>query len=142
MAKSSTKNADIAYWLLKSEPETYSYHDLLKEGIGTWDGVRNHQAKKNLQAMRLGDQALFYHSVSEKAVVGIVEIVEEAHPDPTDPTGTWVAVKVKPLKSVNPSVSLAMIKACEALKEIPLIKQSRLSVMPLTPEVFEHILSL
>ncbi|MFM7469754.1 MAG: EVE domain-containing protein [Vampirovibrionales bacterium] len=130
------------YWLLKSEPETYSYTHLLEEGEGTWDGVRNHQAKKNLQGMKQGDKALFYHSVSEKAIVGVVEITEEAHPDPTDETEKWVAVKVKPLYPLKNPVSLAHIKACPHLTEIPLIKQSRLSVMPLSETVFHQLLAL
>lgn len=132
----------MQYWLMKSEPEAYAYSDLIREKVGTWDGVRNHQAKRNLAAMKPGDLALFYHSVSDKAVVGIMRIKEGPAADPTDPTGQWIAVKVEPVRAVDPPITLAQIKAVPALADIPLIKQSRLSVMPLTKADYEAILAI
>ena len=142
MSNDGTAGGNRQYWLLKSEPSTYGWDDLIAEGTGTWDGVRNHQAKKNLTAMRKGDVALFYHSVVGKEVVGTCEIVEEAFPDPTDPTGTWRAVRVQARERFAKPVCLARIKAEPALADIALIKQSRLSVMPITPVEFERIVAL
>ncbi len=134
--------AKMRYWLMKSEPDAYSWDDLNAEGEGTWDGVRNHRAKNNLAAMEVGDQAFFYHSNIGKEIVGIVEISESGLTDPTDPEGKWAAVKVKP-KSVIPNpVTLKAIKAEPRLAECELIKLSRLSVAELTPEEWTVILEM
>ena len=128
------------YWLVKQEPEAYSFDDLLKDGQTEWTGVRNFQARNNLQAMKKGDQVLFYHSVSEKSVVGVAEVSREEFPDPTDEK--WVAVEIKPIGKFGKSVSLDQIKSDTHLQNIALIKQSRLSVMPLTEAEFERIVAL
>jgi predicted RNA-binding protein with PUA-like domain len=130
------------YWLLKSEPEAYSWHRLVTEGKTYWEGVRNYQARNNLQQMQVGDLALFYHSVSEKAVVGVCHITQTAYPDPTDTTGKWVVVDVEPLHPLPYPVTLAHIKATETLQEIALVRQSRLSVVPLTQTEFEQIIKM
>lgn len=130
------------FWILKQEPEKYSFDDLITDGVTAWTGVRNFQARNNLQAMRVGDQVLFYHSRSEKAVVGIAEVSGEAFQDETDETGKWVAVKIKPVKKLGTTISLEQIKAVEILQNIALLKQSRLSVLPLSEREFEVILSL
>jgi predicted RNA-binding protein with PUA-like domain len=130
------------YWLMKSEPEAYSWQRLLTEGKTLWEGVRNYQARNNLKQMQVNDLALFYHSVSEKAVVGVCKITQTAYPDPTDETGKWVVVDVIPVKTLAIPVTLAAIKATEALAEIALVRQSRLSVVPLTQAEFDLILSM
>lgn len=130
------------YWMVKQEPEKYSFDDFLKEGKTEWTGVRNFQARMHLRAMKKGDRVLFYHSVSEKAVVGIAEVSAEAFPDSTDETGKWVAVEIKPVEKFARAVALDEIKAHKNLQNIALIKQSRLSVMPLTREEFETILKM
>ncbi len=131
-----------AYWLLKSEPETYSFADLRRDGATVWDGVRNAQAAINLRAMRQGDRALFYHSGAEKAVVGVAEIAREAFPDATDPTGRFVAVEIRPLEPLARPVTLAEIKATAALAGMTLLRQSRLSVSPVTAEAWAEILAM
>ena len=134
----------MAYWLLKSEPGTWSWDDQLKkgdEGEG-WDGVRNYQASNNMKKMEIGDLAFFYHSVSEKSIVGIVSIIEKYQDDPTDKTGRFGMVVVKAIKSFTKSVSLSEIKSNQKLQEISLIKQSRLSVMPITKEHWDIILEI
>jgi predicted RNA-binding protein with PUA-like domain len=128
------------YWLVKQEPEAYSFDDLLKDGKTDWTGVRNFQARNNLRAMKLGDKVLFYHSVSEKCVVGLAEVSREEFPDPTDEK--WIAVEIKPIQKLTKTVSLDQIKAENGLQNIALIKQSRLSVMPLTEGEFDLILKL
>lgn len=128
------------YWLVKQEPEAYSFDDLVTDGKTDWTGVRNFQARNNLQAMKCGDKVLFYHSVSEKAVVGSAEVSRENFPDPTDEK--WIAVEIKPLEKFVKSVTLAEIKASKMLENIALIKQSRLSVMPLQNYEFDEILRL
>ena len=121
----------MAHWLMKSEPEAYSWDDLVREGEGTWDGVRNHAAALNLKAMQVGDEALFYHSVIGKEVVGVMTISRPAAPDPTEPEGTrWVAVKVKPVAKLNRPVTLATLKTDPALAGMVMLRQSRLSVSP------------
>lgn len=130
------------YWLLKSEPETYSWSTLVTEGFTHWDGVRNHQAKGNLQRMQVDDWALFYHSVSEKAVVGLCRIARTAYPDPTDETGRWVAVGVEPVQPLPNPVPLATIKSHPLLQTMALVRQGRLSVAPLTAEEFACLLEL
>ena len=134
----------MAYWLLKSEPETWSWDDQLKkgdEGEG-WDGVRNYQASNNMKKMEIGDLAFFYHSVNEKSIVGIVSIIEKYQDDPTDKTGRFGMVVVKAIKSFTKSVSLSEIKSNQKLQGISLIKQSRLSVMPITKEHWDIILEM
>jgi len=134
----------MAYWLLKSEPGTWSWDDQLKkgdEGEG-WDGVRNYQASNNMRKMEIGDLAFFYHSVNEKSIVGIVSIIEKYQDDPTDKTGRFGMVVVKAIKSFTKSVSLSEIKSNQKLQGISLIKQSRLSVMPISKEHWDIILEM
>ncbi len=122
------------YWLMKSEPDVYGWDDLIAEGEGTWDGVRNHAAALHLKAMRVGDQAFFYHSNIGKEIVGIVTISAEAFADPTEPPGTrWVAVKVRPQRKLAQPVPLAVIKGDDRLYDMAMRRQSRLSVSPVTP---------
>lgn len=122
----------MAYWLMKSEPDVYSFDDLIAQGEGVWDGVRNHAAAIHLKTMAVGDQAIFYHSNIGKAAVGIMTISAPALPDPTEPEGTrWVAVKVKPLARLAELVTLAAIKAEPRLAGIEMLRQNRLSVAPI-----------
>ena len=132
----------MRYWLLKSEPNTWSWEDQIKEGASMWDGVRNYQARNNLKEMKKNDLCFFYHSVKEKSIIGIVKVVREHYPDPTDETGRFVVVDVKATVKLNKSVSLDQIKNMNSLKDIALIKQSRLSVMPLKKKEWEEILKL
>ncbi len=124
----------MAYWLVKDEPESWSYQKHAAEGVASWDGVRNHQAAANLKAMKVGDRAFFYHSVTEKRLAGVLEVVRTAYPDPTDREKKWVAVDFKAVMPIEKSVTLADIKAEPRLKNLKLIRQSRLSVMPVSPE--------
>jgi predicted RNA-binding protein with PUA-like domain len=133
---------DTNYWLMKSEPDAYSWEDLVDEGEGTWDGVRNHRAANNLRAMAKGDLAFFYHSNVGKEIVGIARISKPGLTDPSDPDGKWAAVKVKPVKKLKRAVTLAEIKADPQLAEIELIKLSRLSVAVIRPEEWDYILAL
>src|SRR4051794_7179617 len=121
------------YWMVKQEPEAYSWDDFVKDGKTDWSGVRNFQARNNLKAMKKGDKVLFYHSVSGKEVVGIAEVSKEAFQDPTTKEN-WVAVELKPSKPLKKPVTLADIKANLALANMKLIRQSQLSVMPLTKD--------
>ena len=130
------------YWLVKQEPTKYSFDQLVADGRTMWDGVRNFQARNNLQAMRAGDRVLFYHSVVGTAVVGICEVVREAYPDPTAKEPGWVAVDLAPVKKLGKPVTLQQIKAEPALRGIPLLRQSRLSVMPLEKTAFDAIVKL
>ncbi len=130
------------YWLVKQEPEKYSWSDFTKDRTTDWDGVRNYQARNNLQSMRKGDQVLFYASVSDKEVQGIATVQKTAYPDPTTDDERWVAVKLKAGKKLTSPVSLAQIKAEPKLAEIALIKQSRLSVIILRKPEFDRILKL
>ena len=130
------------YWLMKSEPDAYSWDDLEEAGEGTWDGVRNHRAKNNLQAMSVGDQAFFYHSNIGREIVGIVEITEAGLTDPTDESGKWAAVKVKPKTKLPHAVALKDIKEREQLQECELVTQSRLSVAEIKPSEWSIILSM
>jgi predicted RNA-binding protein with PUA-like domain len=132
----------MKHWLVKQEPEAYSWDDLLRDKKTAWEGVRNFQARNNLQAMKKGDQVLFYHSVGPREVVGIAKVTQEAFPDPTADDPRWIAVELAPVKSLRRPVSLDQIKETASLKEVALIKQSRLSVMPLKPEEFETIVGL
>jgi len=129
----------MAYWLLKSEPFKYSWDQLVADKKTHWNGVRNYQAANNLRAMKKGDLAFFYHSNEGKDIVGIVEIVKEAHPDPSDEAGKFVMVDVKPVKAVPKPVTLATIKATESLSDIALLRQSRLSVCPVTAQEWKII---
>ena len=129
----------MKFWLVKQEPEKYSFDDLVRDKKTIWDGVRNYQARNNLREMKAGDQVLFYHSVSEKSVVGIAEVSKEAFDDPTDDTGKWSVVEIKAARKLKKPVTLEMIKADKSLENIALIKQSRLSVMPLTKKEFDKI---
>ncbi len=131
---------NMNYWLVKQEPEKYSFDDLVSEGATVWTGVRNYQARNNLREMKTGDRVLFYHSISDKAVVGAAEVSKENFPDPTD--GKWLAVEIKPLEKFAKAITLDEIKAQESLQNIALIKQSRLSVMPLTKDEYETIIKL
>ena len=124
----------MAHWLLKSEPGTWSWDRQVAAGTEVWDGVRNHQARNTLQAMAAGDRAFFYHSVRDTAVVGIVEVVGPARPDPTDPTGRWVAVDVRAVRPFVRPVTLKQIKADPALADMVLVRNSRLSVQPVAEE--------
>ena len=126
----------MAYWLMKSEPESYSWADLVRDGATEWDGVRNNAARLHLRAMKEGDEAFFYHSMSDKAVVGIMRVTRAAQPDSRDPN--WVSVRVEPVRSLNP-VSLAEIKSEPALSGMELIRQSRLSVAPVRDEEWRKI---
>lgn len=130
------------YWLVKSEPETYSWSRFVELGRDHWDGVRNFQARNNLKAMQIGDQVLFYHSGGERAVVGLAEVVREYYQDPTTPDPQWVVVDLVPVQPLAKAVSLAQIKADGRLQQVALIRQSRLSVMPLRPEEFDMILGM
>ena len=132
----------INYWLLKSEPSTWSWDDQVKSKIDMWDGVRNYQARNNLMKMKKGDRCFFYHSVNEKSVIGIVEVYKEHYPDPTDKNKKFVAIDVKAIKKLKYPVTLDRIKKNNKLHNIPLIKQSRLSVMPLTNDEFKEILKI
>lgn len=131
-----------SYWLMKSEPDAYGWDDLVAEGEGTWDGVRNYRARNNLAAMKVGDEAFFYHSNVGLEIVGIMKISKSGISDPSDPDGKWAAVKVKPVKKLKRPVTLKEIKADPALAEMELIKQSRLSVGVVTPEEWDYILKL
>jgi predicted RNA-binding protein with PUA-like domain len=130
------------YWLMKSEPDVYGWEDLVAEGEGTWDGVRNYRARNNLAAMQVGDRAFFYHSNIGKEIVGIVEISVAGLPDPTDESGKWASVKVKPIEKLMHPVTLASIKAEPALAECEIIRQSRLSVAELTAAEWKTILRM
>jgi len=130
------------YWLMKSEPDVFSYDDLVAKGKAEWDGVRNHAAQLNMKAMRKGDLSLFYHSNIGVEAVGIMEIVEEAAPDSTDETGKWIAVHVAPKEKLAKPVTLKAMKADPALAGMVMLRQSRLSVSPLSEAEFRHIIAM
>ena len=132
----------MRYWLMKSEPDAFSWDDLVKKGRAEWDGVRNHTAQRNMKMMELGDQAFFYHSNIGLEVVGVMEIVRTAEPDSTDETGKWIAVEVAPVRKVPKPVTLKQIKAEPALAKMEMIRQSRLSVASVEPEEFRKILEM
>ena len=132
----------MKYWLLKSEPDAWSWDNQVKEGSSMWDGVRNYQARNNLKEMKKNDLCFFYHSVTEKNIVGIVKVVKEYYPDPTDKTGRFVVVDVKATKKLKNPVSLDQIKENNKLKDIALVKQSRLSVMPLKKTEWDIIIKM
>ena len=130
------------YWLVKSEPEAYSWAMLVKDGRTAWTGVRNFTARLNLRAMRKGDLVAFYHSVTDKQVVGIAKVEKEAYPDPTANEGDWSCVDLVPLKPLKKPVSLDALKSDKVLSEIPLVKQSRLSVSPVSEKQFARLMVL
>jgi predicted RNA-binding protein with PUA-like domain len=130
----------VAHWLMKSEPESYGWADLVRDGGTEWDGVRNNAARLHLKAMKPGDEAFFYHSMSDRAVVGIMRVARGAQPDPKD--GDWVSVRVEPVKPLPRPVTLAEIKAEPRLAQMVLIRQSRLSVAPVREEEWAKILGM
>jgi len=132
----------MRYWLLKSEPGAWSWADQVRDGTAEWDGVRNHQAANNLKAMRVGDKAFFYHSVNEKRIVGVVAVVREYYPDPSDPSGRFGMVDVKALAPLESPVSLGQIKDDERLNHLALVRQSRLSVMEVDAKAWKRICKL
>ncbi len=135
-------NPPARLWLMKSEPDAYSWDDLVAQGEGTWDGVRNYRARNNLQAMQVGDQAFFYHSNIGKEIVGIVRISVSGIPDPTDDSGRWAAVKVKPVRKIKQPVTLAQIKAEPVLAATEMLTLSRLSVAEVRPDEWAKILEM
>jgi predicted RNA-binding protein with PUA-like domain len=132
----------MQYWLVKSEPEKYSWEKFNKEGRTFWDGVRNYQARNNLREMKEGDLVLFYHSNEGKAVVGIAKVAQEFYQDPTTSDPNWVVVDLVPVESLKNPVTLEQIKADEKLKDVGLVRQGRLSVMGLKREEFDYIIAL
>ena len=132
----------MKYWLLKSEPDAWSWDNQVKEGASMWDGVRNYQARNNLKEMKKNDLCFFYHSVTERSIVGIVKVVKEYYPDHTDKTDRFVVVDVKATKKLINPVSLDQIKENSKLKDIALVKQSRLSVMPLKKTEWDIIIKM
>ena len=134
----------MAYWLFKSEPNTWSWEDQVKKGAEGegWDGVRNYQAANNMKAMKRGDLGFFYHSVNEKQIVGIVRVIEEYHPDPTDAKGRFGMVTVEAVKPVKKPVTLPDIKAEPRLEDLALVRQSRLSVVPVNEEQWQIIMEM
>ena len=132
----------MAYWLVKSEPDVFSWDQQAARGTEPWTGVRNHAAKLNLMAMRLGDRAFFYHSNTGRAVVGVVEVAREAYPDPTAESGPWVCVDMCAVAPLPRPVTLAEIKAHPALADMPLLRLSRLSVSPVSPAHWQHVMDM
>ena len=130
------------YWLVKQEPESYAWTQFVRDGRAAWTGVRNYQARNNLRAMRQGDLVLYYHSVSGKQAVGIARVDREAYPDPTATEGDWSAVDLVPQRSLAQPVSLETIKHDRILKELPLVRNSRLSVSPVSDTQFAQVLKL
>jgi predicted RNA-binding protein with PUA-like domain len=128
------------YWMVKSEPESYSWEDFLKKGEDVWDGVRNFQARNYLRQMQVGDAVLFYHSGKAKAIVGVAEVSQEEFPDPKDQA--WIAVKLRAKQPLKNPVTLAEIKAEDRLSELPMLRQSRLSVLPVAKDEFELLLKM
>src|SRR5256886_16986242 len=142
--KRTTKKTDApsGLWMVKQEPEVYSWDDLVRDGRRDWTGVRNFKARNNLRQMKVGDRVLFYHSGKGKCVVGIAEDAKAAYPDPTADDPQWVAVDIKPVKPLKEAVPLAAIRYTAKLANLPLIRQSQLSVMPLTKEEFDTIVAM
>lgn len=132
----------MRYWLIKSEPSTYAWDDLVRDGKTYWDGVRNFQARNNIRAMKPGDLALYYHSVKEKSVVGVAKVVSEPYPDPTAKDGDWTVVDVAPAFGLKKAVTLGEIKAVKALRDMILVRQSRLSVQPVEKPEFDEIVRM
>src|SRR5713101_9189652 len=138
-SKKSSNSSGL--WMVKQEPETYSWDDLVRDGKTDWTGVRNFQARNNLRQMKVGDRVLFYHSGAQKAVVGVAQVAKAPYPDPTANEGQWVAVEIKPVRPLGVPVPLTAIKAEPKLANMLLVRQSRLSVMPVTKEEFETIVA-
>jgi predicted RNA-binding protein with PUA-like domain len=136
------KKAKSSFWMVKQEPETYSWEDFVREGRTDWTGVRNYQARNNLRKMTIGDRVLFYHSGRDKAVVGVAEVLKGAYPDPSVDDPQWVAVDLKPVRPLTTPVPLASIRYDKRLSGLPLIRQSQLSVMALTKDEFEIIVGM
>jgi predicted RNA-binding protein with PUA-like domain len=134
--------SDKKCWLVKSEPEVYSWDEFVREGGTAWTGVRNFQARINLREMTVGDHVLYYHSGGEKAVVGVAKVRREAYADPTAEEGEWVCVDLAPVKKFSTPVTLAAVKAQKSLQEIALVRQSRLSVMPLDAKAYRELLAM
>jgi predicted RNA-binding protein with PUA-like domain len=132
----------VNYWLVKQEPTAYSWDDFLKDGKTAWTGVRNFQARNNLRSMKAGDRVFFYHSVTDKAIIGEAEVLREAFSDPTANEGNWVAVELKPIKALDRRVSLEEIKANKKLSRLALVRSPRLSVMPVSADEYRAILAL
>ncbi len=132
----------VGYWILKSEPEEWSWDDQVRAGTDVWDGVANPQAVRNLRAMRRGDLALFYHTGEERRAVGVVEVVREAYPDPTDPSGRRLVVEVRAVQPLPRPVTLAQIKADPALSHLALVRQPRLSVVPVDEKSWRRLLRM
>ncbi|BBC73611.1 ubiquinol-cytochrome c reductase [Altererythrobacter sp. B11] len=130
------------YWLMKSEPEAFSWDDLQRDGETIWDGVRNHRASNNMRAMKVGEKAFFYHSVKGKEIVGIAEVSAADLTDPSDPEGKWATVKVKPVRALERPVTLAEVKAEPTLAEMELVRLSRLSVAEVSPAEWKKILDM
>jgi predicted RNA-binding protein with PUA-like domain len=130
------------YWLLKTEPETFSWDDLLKKKTSMWDGVRNYQARNNLRKMKKGDLALFFHSGKLPEIVGIAEVIKEFYPDPTASDGDWSAIDIKPIRKLNRTISLKEIKQTSNLQDMVLVNNTRLSVQPVTINEFDSILKM
>jgi predicted RNA-binding protein with PUA-like domain len=129
----------MAYWLFKSEPKAWSWDDQVKAGTAEWDGVRNYQADNNMKAMKLGDRGFFYHSIGDREIVGVVEVVREHYLDPTDASGRFGMVDVKAVMPVETPVGLAAIKSDPAFQDLPLVRQSRLSVSPVPAESWHRL---
>ena len=138
----SAKKETQRHWLVKQEPEDYSWDDLVRDGSTQWTGVRNFQARNNLRQMSVGDAVLFYHSGKEKSVVGIARVWKAAYPDPTATEDGWIAVDIKPLKRLANPVSLSDVKANAKLHDLLLVRQSRLSVMPVSESEFDEIVRM
>jgi len=136
------RSEGMAHWLVKTEPGAWSWDDQVKKGVEHWNGVRNYQADNNMKAMRKGDRVFFYHSVDEKRIVGVVEVAREHYPDPTDESGRFGMVDFKTVKPVKTPVTLEQIKADERLQHLALVRQSRLSVMPIDDESWRIICAL
>ena len=130
------------HWLVKQEPEDYSWSDLVRDGKTEWTGVRNFQARNNLRQMKAGDAVLFYHSGKEKSVVGIAEVAKAAYPDPTSTDESWIAVDIKPVKRLANPVALADVRANAKLHDLLLVRQSRLSVMPVSKADFDEMVKM
>lgn len=130
------------YWLVKTEPETFSWDTMVKEGTSMWDGVRNFQARNNIRKMKKGDLLLFYHSGESKEIVGLAEVIKEHYPDPTAKEGDWSVVDVKPVRKFKRFVSLQEVKQQEALKDMYLVRSPRLSVQPVTPQEYKFVLEM
>ena len=131
----------MSYWLVKTEPEEYSFNDFISDTNVVWDGVRNYQARNNLKAMRKGDKVLVYHSGKIKEIVGIAEVIKEHYLDPNDKSNTWVVVELKAVNKLKKTITLNQIKHEKSLSNMPLLKQSRLSVMPITKNQYDVIVS-